>query len=202
LPKVTFVNEQITVEAKPGENLLEICERSEINVFRGLFQGFHCGGAKGWCNRCKVWATPLQPGAVNERTGAEKRRLRLNGAIPLHGTMRLACQVMVQGDVEVRTRSGFEVLPNAEWTQDPRPFKWKERWDRRNDEPDEEEGKKKKPAAAKAKAAVSAPAAAPSEDSAVPSDAAAEAMGALTSDAAAEDEAAEKAAGGGAAGEA
>lgn len=199
MPKVTFVNEQITVEAKPGENLLEVCERTEINVFRGLFQGFHCGGAKGWCNRCKVWATPLQPGAVNERTGAEKRRLRVNGAIPLHGTMRLACQVVVQGDVEIRTRSGFEIEPNAEWQPDPRPFKWKERWDRRNDEPDEEEGSKKKPAA-KAKASAAAASAAPKEAEAVTTVPAVPL--ALTSDAAAEDTSSEKAAGGGAAGEA
>ena len=200
MPKVTFVNEQITVEAKPGENLLEVCERNEINVFRGLFQGFHCGGAKGWCNRCKVWATPLQPGALNERTGAEKRRLRVNGAIPLHGTMRLACQVVVQGDVEVRTRSGFEVAPNADWQPDPRPFKWKDRWDRRNDEPEEDEGKKK-PAAAKAKAAAAK--AVPSAKEGAAEEEAAEAIPAvLTSDAAAEDSSSEKAAGGGAAGEA
>ncbi|HEX2569830.1 MAG TPA: hypothetical protein VH877_09760 [Polyangia bacterium] len=196
MPKVTFVNEQVTVEAKPGENLLEVCERNEINVFRGLFQGFHCGSAKGWCNRCKVWATPLQPGAVNERTGAEKRRLRLNGVIPLHGTMRLACQVVVQGDVEVRTRSGFEVKPNAEWQPDPRPFKWKERWERRNDEPDEEEGKKK-PAAAKAKASAAATTPVAKE-----ADVASAGPVALTSDAATDDASSEKAAGGGAAGEA
>ena len=63
--------------------------------------------------------------------------------------MRLACQAVVHGDVEVRTRAGFEefVKPNPDWAPDPRPWKWKERWDKRNDQPDEDEEKPQKKAA-------------------------------------------------------
>src|SRR5205814_2338762 len=114
----------------------------------------------GWCGRCKVWAAPLAPGGLNEKTRSEVG-LRLFGSVPKDGTARLACQAVVGGDVEVRTRAGYEdfVKPNLEWSADLRPSKWRERWDRRNDEPEEDEEKPKKKAAAGAKAAAKAPAA-------------------------------------------
>jgi hypothetical protein len=95
-----------------------------------------------------VWAAPVVPGAINEKTRTELRS-RINGTVPAHGTMRLACQAVVNGDIEVRTRAGFEefVKPNPDWAPDPRPSKWKERWEKRNDEPDEDEEKPKKKAA-------------------------------------------------------
>lgn len=140
VPKVTFLNEQITVEASAGKNLLEIAEESGIDVFRGIWPNLHCGASSGptrsgWCGRCKVWLTERSTGAASARTSAEARRVRLNGALPAHGTMRLACQVIVQGDCDVRTRAGFTIRPNLTWEADPRSFKWRERWDHRNDEP-------------------------------------------------------------------
>ena len=130
MPKVTFVNELVTVEAQPGETLLSVGERGGINVFRGIFQGLHCKRVRGWCGRCKVWATPLQSGALNEKTGAELR-VRLGGRVAAKGTMRLACQAVVSGDVEVRTRPGFEIKETLTWDADARKSKWKERWDKR-----------------------------------------------------------------------
>lgn len=154
MPKVTFQNELITVEVAPGRNLLEIAEDSGIEVFRGIWPGLHCDRMKGWCNRCKLWATPLAPGALNERTSKEKARFRLNGRLPSGGNMRLACQVIVSGDCEVRTRAGAPPRTlNAEWAPDPRPSKWRDRWEHRNDEPDEEEAPAKAAKAATAKAA-------------------------------------------------
>jgi ferredoxin len=160
MPKVTFLNEQVTVEAKAGQTLLEVAQKSGINLFRGLWQEFHCSSNQGWCNRCKVWATGLTPDAINPRTKRENQRIRLNGALPKTGTMRLACQVVVSGDCEVRSRAGFERSATLEWAPDPRPFKWRERWEKRNDEPDEDEEKPKKTAPAKA---APKPAAAPAE---------------------------------------
>jgi ferredoxin len=145
LPKVTFVNEQITVEAQPGQTLLDVAEKSGINVFRGIWQGLHCSSG-GWCNRCKVWATPLEGGALNAKTSSELSGFRLGGRIPKHGTLRLACQAKISGDVEVRTRSGFEKAPTVEWQPDPRPFKWRERWEKRNEEDEEKPAKKAAPA--------------------------------------------------------
>ncbi len=152
MPKVVFLNEQCTVEAKPGQTLLQVAEENGINLFRGIWPGLHCGSVTGWCNRCKVWASGLAPGAINERTSKEKRRFRINGALPSYGTARLACQVVLQGDCEVRTRPGFpHPVQTLEWQSDPRSSKWRDRWEHRNDEPAEEEKPKAK-AGAKAAA--------------------------------------------------
>ena len=77
------------------------------------------------CKRCKLWATPLAPGALNAPTAKEK-------SLPQNGIIRLACQTVVSGDCEVRT---FAVGPErvkvtTEWVADPRPSKWRDRWDK------------------------------------------------------------------------
>ncbi len=153
MPKVTFMNELVTVEAPAGRTLLDVAEEHGINVFRGLWPELHCGGdgqRSAWCNRCKVWVNGLAPGALGPRTKKEQRKLYVNGALPAQGTMRLACQVVIQGDCEVRTRAGgVERKPNPEWAPDPRPWKWRERWEKRNEQGGDEEGEEgapKKPA--------------------------------------------------------
>jgi ferredoxin len=166
LPKVEFEREGVVVQAQPGQKLLEVAREAGIDVFRGMWTGFHCNRLGGWCNRCKVWLRPSTPSAVNPPTSAERFPLRLNGRVK--GSQRLACQVQVSGDVVVHTRvGGPEVRANTDWQASPEPSKWKERWERRHDEPDEDEEKpKKKPAPVKAAAAAggeATPAAAPSE---------------------------------------
>ena len=160
MPKVTFLNEGRVVEAKPGQTILQVAQEHGIDVFRGLFRGFHCRRRFGWCGRCKVWVNGGAE-ALTPRTAKEAKRLRGDdGGLP-QSTLRLACQVTPLGDCEVRTRAGFDLpLSDLRWEADPRPWKWRDRWERRNDEPSEEEGAKKKGpakaaegAAAKAKAA-------------------------------------------------
>jgi ferredoxin len=130
LPKVRFEREDITVEAKPGQNLLALCEEAGIEVFRGMWPEFHCGDSKGWCNRCKVWVK-AQEGAINPPTSKETSPFRLNGRVK--GTQRLACQVTLNGDVTVHTRvGGPEVKPNVNWEATSEPSKWKDRWNNRN----------------------------------------------------------------------
>jgi ferredoxin len=132
MPKVTFEREQVVVEARAGQNLLEVCEQAGIDVFRGMWPGLHCNRVKGWCNRCKVWVLPGTSGAINEPTSAEKMPVRLNGRVS--GSLRLACQVTVNGDVAVHTRSGGpDVKPTADWQPVPEHTAWKERWERRHD---------------------------------------------------------------------
>jgi ferredoxin len=132
LPKVTFEREEITVEARPGQTLLEVAEAAGVSVFRGMWPGLHCGSVKGWCNRCKVWVKPETPNAVNPPTAAETFPLRLGGRV--RGTMRLACQVQVSGDVVVHTRiGGPPVKPNIDWQPTQEPSRWKERWEKRKD---------------------------------------------------------------------
>jgi len=134
MPKVTFEREDVTIECKPGERVLDVADRAGISVFRGIWPAFHCGSSvRGWCNRCKIWVKPNETGATasNVPTGTEKFPIRLNGQV--RGTMRLACQVEVTGDLIVHTRSaGPGVQPNlVEWPAVEGPTRWKERWENR-----------------------------------------------------------------------
>jgi ferredoxin len=141
MPKVTFEREQIVVEAPRGATLLDVCEKTGIDVFRGMWTDLHCKRVKGWCNRCKVWVKPETPSSVNPPTAAERMPLRLNGRVS--GTMRLACQVQVLGDLTVHTRAGGpEVKSNARWEPTTEPSRWKERWEKRHEtkgQPEEED---------------------------------------------------------------
>ncbi len=138
MPKVTFEREEIVVEAKPGQTLLEVAGEAGIDVFRGMWPALHCNRVKGWCNRCKVWVKPESPSAVNPPTGAERSALRINGRVS--GTQRLACQVKLAGDVIVHTRSGGpEVKTNMVWEASTEPSKWKERWEKRHDKKEKDE---------------------------------------------------------------
>jgi ferredoxin len=132
MPKITFEREEIVVDARPGQTVLEAAEQAGIDVFRGMWPALHCDRMKGWCNRCKVWVKPSDPQAVNPPTSKERSPLRLNGRVG--GSLRLACQVQVSGDVIVHTRvGGPEVKQTATWDAAAEPSKWKERWDRRKD---------------------------------------------------------------------
>jgi ferredoxin len=140
MPKVTFEREDLVVECKSGANLLEVADEAGVDVFRGIWPTLHCNRVKGWCNRCKVWVKSDAGQAVNGPTGWEKMPLRLGGRVS--GSQRLACQVTVTGDITVHTRSGGpEVRATGDWAPTPGSTKWKERWEKRNENKggDEEE---------------------------------------------------------------
>jgi ferredoxin len=101
--RVEFEREGVVVEAAPGQTLLAVAESAQVQIFRGMWPDLHCGKWKGWCNRCKVWVRGA-PEAINPPTAAEQSRLRLNGRVS--GSLRLACQVEVRGDLRVHTRAG------------------------------------------------------------------------------------------------
>lgn len=122
VPKVTFLNENVTFEVEPGVTIQKVAEEHGINLFRGIWQGASCknwGSLSGWCGRCSVWqrAADLKPDP-------------LGGVKSAPGTAKVnACTAKVTADIEVRTRPGFEHSPPTTlgWDQDPRPSKWKER---------------------------------------------------------------------------
>jgi ferredoxin len=158
MPKVHFLNEIITVEARAGQTIKEVAKEHGIPLHRGLWTWANCRSL-GLCGSCQVWVNPLAPNALAEKTFFERKRAKVQG------TVRLGCQAKVQGDVEVRTMPGgimFEPPRTTEWEADPRPSKWKERLAKAAAGDDEEEasgeGKVTKPAAPAASAAGAAPA--------------------------------------------
>lgn len=104
MPKVEFEREGVVVDARAGQTLLEIADANGVELFRGLWPELHCKSRRGWCNRCKVWVRAESATAINPPTPKETARLRLNGRV--RGSMRLACQVEVRGNVQVQTRAG------------------------------------------------------------------------------------------------
>ena len=94
MPKVRFVNEQITVEVADGLSLREIAIEQGIEIYRGMWTHINCLG-NGICGRCKVWV--ISDSGVSERSVRERFHR-------IQGQQRLACQVRVIGDVDLHTR--------------------------------------------------------------------------------------------------
>jgi ferredoxin len=95
VPKVHFINEQVTVEVAENTTLRQAAMEQGIEIYRGMWMHFNCFG-NGICGRCKVWITS-SPDTVSRRSKRERfHRIR--------GQQRLACQVRIVKDVEVRTR--------------------------------------------------------------------------------------------------
>jgi ferredoxin len=122
MPKVTFLNEALTVEAEAGKTIKEVADACGVNLFTGFWRSYHCKG-KGRClgSGCRVWAMGPDA-ALSPRTWKERIRPTNKGAV------RLACQARVQGDIEVRTMPGaLEFTQNAKWDPDAAPSRWLDR---------------------------------------------------------------------------
>lgn len=123
MPKVTFLNEAITLDVQSGRTIKEIADAAGVNLFEGFAAQYNCSG-RGMClgKGCRVWVVNSPPTAVSERTFWERIRRQ-------KGAMRLACQTRVLGDVEIRTQPGASLdnRPNMTWEPDPRPARWKDR---------------------------------------------------------------------------
>ena len=96
MPRITFVNEHLTVDAEPGSSVASLARREgvalDVNRFRGTF---NCGG-RGVCSACLCWVEESTPGAAGPRSLLEKLR-------GLGGWRRLACRTRLTGDVRVFT---------------------------------------------------------------------------------------------------
>ena len=102
MPKVTFVNENRTVEVERGASLRYAALENDIPLYCiwfGLSKIANCHG-NGLCWTDRVEISPAT--AVNSKTALENAMTRVvSRKNPL---ARLACQVEVLDDCEVRTR--------------------------------------------------------------------------------------------------
>ncbi len=88
MPKVTSLSDERTVDATMGEPLKEVCDREILGV------PFSC--RNGVCGTCTIKITKGKEN-LNPKQANERETLAMLGAAEEH---RLACQCMVQGDVE------------------------------------------------------------------------------------------------------
>lgn len=103
MPKVTFVNENRTVEIERGGSLRYAALENDVPIYcmwYGISKYANCHG-NGMCWTDRVEITPAN--AVTPRTLLEKAMTRF-GQIHKNPNVRLACQVLVLEDCQVVTR--------------------------------------------------------------------------------------------------
>ena len=124
MPVIKFTKEKKEIEVPEGANLRAEAIKAGVNVHQG-FNGFGAGlnkvvNCKGWgqCGTCRVNITNGMENA-SKMGIVEKTRFKMPIPTPVtpggfdpmptmaylgnEETMRLACQVTVQGDMEVET---------------------------------------------------------------------------------------------------
>jgi ferredoxin len=103
VPKVTFVNENRTVEVERGASLRYAALENDVPLYCmwfGLSKYANCHG-NGLCWTDRVEITPAN--AVTARTPMEKAMTQV-GQRRKNPNVRLACQVTVLDDCQVVTR--------------------------------------------------------------------------------------------------
>ncbi len=116
MPVIKFVKEKKEIEVPLGSNLRKEAMKADVNVHQGV-NGFgaslnkimNCHGIA-QCGTCRVRITK---GMENASSMGVLEKIRFYNPIPdpipcmayigQETTMRLACQVTVQGDMEVET---------------------------------------------------------------------------------------------------
>ncbi|TPV95790.1 MAG: 2Fe-2S iron-sulfur cluster binding domain-containing protein [Myxococcales bacterium FL481] len=95
MPKVTFQggpDPAITVEAEPGQTLLEIAEEHHVKM------GSACGGVCA-CSSCHCW---IRSGEASLEEATEREEDRMDMGFDVRPYSRLGCQVRVaQADLVV-----------------------------------------------------------------------------------------------------
>jgi ferredoxin len=95
LPTVRFLNELVTVEVPEGAILRDVALAQNIEVYRGMWGHMNCAG-NGICGRCRVWLVHAEKAVSTPSIRERMHRIR--------GSQRLACQVRIVGDLEIRSR--------------------------------------------------------------------------------------------------
>ena len=128
MPKVVFVNqknEKQEVEVEAGSNLRTAAQKAGIEVYKGISRYLNCLG-HGMCGTCRVLVKSgmdnLSPRTVLEKINLNLHPITMLASIGHENEMRLACQVMVNGDCTVETTPGFNWSGENFW-QKPYPNK-------------------------------------------------------------------------------
>ena len=100
MPVVKFVNEKKEIEVPKGANLRTESLRAGIQLHPGIHQVLNCRGLA-QCASCRVLITQGMNNASPPTMMEKLRRTYLLAYIGNEATMRLACQVQVEGDMTV-----------------------------------------------------------------------------------------------------
>ncbi|MEZ6129038.1 MAG: 2Fe-2S iron-sulfur cluster-binding protein [Planctomycetaceae bacterium] len=110
MPTIKFVNEKVTAEAQDGEDIRTVARKNGVQLYSGPHKVVNCMGM-GMCGSCNV-AIRSGSDKCSPRTFREKFVAKWLTPLPLllikilsnpGKDVRLGCQTMVHGDVEVET---------------------------------------------------------------------------------------------------
>ncbi|MFQ5672450.1 MAG: 2Fe-2S iron-sulfur cluster-binding protein [Nitrospinales bacterium] len=97
MPVVSFVNQKRKITVETGANLREAAIKEYISVYPHVFKILNCRG-NSLCGTCAVEIVSGQVDPPNDR---EKEKLK--NRLKKNPNIRLACQLTVKDDLEVRT---------------------------------------------------------------------------------------------------
>ena len=106
MPTIKFIKEKKDVEVEQGANLRQVALKEGISLYPGIHHYINCVGFAG-CASCRVL---VRKGLENVTPAGWWEKFRLlwpdTGMARLghEQDMRLACQMRVNGDVEIETR--------------------------------------------------------------------------------------------------
>ena len=99
MPIITYVRENVQVEVPEGDSVRYPALENDVPIYCGMWKFANCHG-NGLCWTDRVEITPAT--AVNSKTALENAMTRVVSR--KNPRTRLACQVEVLEDCEVRTR--------------------------------------------------------------------------------------------------
>jgi ferredoxin len=102
MPTITFANEKKEIQVPEGANLRREALAAGVRLYPGIHAVANCHGL-GSCGSCRVLITKGMEN-TSPRGILESARMAVSLAyIGNEGTMRLACQTRVKGDITVTT---------------------------------------------------------------------------------------------------
>jgi ferredoxin len=97
MPKITFENERIQILAPMHSNLREIAVANGVQLYTGIHKVFNCHG-NGRCTSCRV---EVSGSSLAPRNKVEEHALKNEPHL------RLACQIEVLGELNVKTQGSL-----------------------------------------------------------------------------------------------
>jgi len=111
MPAVHFANEHKSIDVLPGANLRKVALRSGIQLYRPFHRVFHFNLKAGPVSLpCASDVVEIEGKGANPRSADEERLI--SGRLvkrKVSASMRLACQVLVNGDISVKTLPVLEI---------------------------------------------------------------------------------------------
>jgi len=96
---VYFEREGKTLNVNAGQNLRKLAQANGISLYRGINKLINCRG-QGLCGTCLVEVYAKNPVDLSPRSAMEEQQLK-DYTNPY---LRLACQVRVHGNIQVKTQ--------------------------------------------------------------------------------------------------